>query len=259
MDKKKRNKLVLSIKRCIYEKFSFSDWTELGYITDGKDVIDLHPRLLRSLSFGDDDYHENIFDVIETLIKQNPSNLQTIIDYIELPTWMEKNLPQDYKEIYGFTHTLLQGAEEMAITNSFELNIYITRIRKSIESDPELAIGSTKEMLESVFKLILEAHGETIDNDDLPQLLKRTQKLLKLDPNDIDGSTKGSDIVKRTLSNLGQVVNGINQLRNLYGSGHGRSRNSGISSRHARLVVGTGSALATFLMETFEYHQNKNT
>jgi len=61
-----------------------------------------------------------------------------------------------------------------------------------------------------------------------------------------------AEIVRRVLSNLGQVVTGIYELRNIYGTGHGQVRHSGISSRHARLVVGVGAALATFLIETNE-------
>ncbi len=257
MDQKQRNKLVLAIKRCIAAKFTSSDWDELAYITEGHDVINNHHRLLRSLLFGDDDYEGHIFGVVEELIDKNPSNLQAIIDYIQLPAWLSEHHPKDYYEIYGHTQALLDGAAHTAITNSFELNQHIVRIRQAVETDPELAVGSIKEMIESVLKTILEANGEIPGKDDLNQLLKRTQKVIKLDPNELDPNTRGVDIVKRTLSNLSQVVIGIDELRNIYGTGHGRTKRSGISSRHARLVVGAGAALAIFLMETFEYHQKK--
>lgn len=255
MDQKQHNKLVLAIKRCIAAKFSSSDWDELSYITNGHTIIYQHPRLLRSLSFGDDDYEGYIFSVIEALIDQNPANLQNIVDYIDLANWLKGNRPNDFEELYGHTQPLLDGIEAKAITNSFDLNQHISRIRRAVESDSELAIGSTKEMIESVLKSILEAKGESVGKEDLPQLLKRTQKVLKLDPSEIDNSAKGAEVVKRTLSNLGQVVTGIDELRNLYGTGHGRTKRSGISPRHARLVVSAGAALTIFLMETFEYHQ----
>lgn len=40
----------------IVKEFRSSDWIEVGVLTDSSDVIEKHPRLLRSLSFGDDDY-----------------------------------------------------------------------------------------------------------------------------------------------------------------------------------------------------------
>jgi hypothetical protein len=104
---------------------------------------------------------------------------------------------------------------------------------------------------------VLEANGETVGKEDLGQLLKRTQKILKLDPTEVAETARGADLIKRTLSSLGQVITGISELRNLYGTGHGRSRQSGISPRHARLVVNAGATLAVFLMETFEHHQSK--
>ena len=53
------------------------------------------------------------------------------------------------------------------------------------------------------------------------------------------------------LSNLNQVSQGIAELRNLYGSGHGRDgRFTGIQPRHAKLAVGAAATLGTFLMET---------
>ncbi|MEZ0131533.1 abortive infection family protein [Flavobacterium sp. LBUM151] len=47
-------------------------------------------------------------------------------------------------------------------------------------------------------------------------------------------------------------------MRNLYGTGHGKEKKrSGLSERHARLAVGAGITLCTFLLETFEYKRNK--
>lgn len=257
MDSRQRTKIVLAIKRCIAYKFTASDWDELSYITNGQEVINEHPRLLRSLSFGDDDYEGHIFEVIELLIDRDPANLQNIVEYIELPSWLKEHRPNDFEDLYGHTQPLLDATVAKAIDNSFDLNQHVGRIRRAIESDPELAVGSVKEMIESVLKFILEANGEAVGKEDLPQLLKRTQKVLDLDPNNVDPNVKGAEVVKRTLSNLGQVVTGIDELRNIYGTGHGRTKRTGISSRHARLVVNTGSALAVFLMETFEYHQRK--
>jgi len=133
----------------------------------------------------------------------------------------------------------------------FDIQQHILRITKNVEEDPELAIGSTKELLESVFKIILEQYGENPGTDDFPTLLKRVQKRLSLDPSSIK-ATKGRDTTKRILSSIGQIVIGIDELRNLYGTGHGQARRSGVSPRHARLVVGTGSSLALFLIETFK-------
>lgn len=249
--------LIVAIKKCIAATFNEARWIELAYLTDGHDLINSHPRLLRSLSWNDDDYESHIFPVVEALIARSPGNLQIIVEYIDLQDWLEDRDPQLLQTLFGDISEILKHAERVSIANSFELNRHIARIRSAIESDPELAIGSTKEMLEAVLKTILEASGDLVGKDEMPKLLKRVQKVLQLDPGEIEGSARGADVVRRTLSNLGQIVDGIDQLRNLYGTGHGRTRHSGITSRHARLVVSSGAALAVFLMETYEFRARR--
>src|SRR5258708_5420261 len=57
------------------------------------------------------------------------------------------------------------------------------------------------------------------------------------------------------LMNLAQLVQGSAELRNAYGTGHGRSRAQArqrLEPRHARLAVGTATTLGVFLYETHE-------
>ena len=134
------------------------------------------------------------------------------------------------------------------------LGIYLERINSSIESDPELAVGSAKELVEATLKSILRGGGTSFDDskDDIPALLKKVQKSLELAPEDIDGAKRGADTIKRVLSNLGSVAIGVAELRNLYGTGHGRSKRRAVDPRLARLVVGSAGTLCRFLLETYE-------
>jgi hypothetical protein len=135
---------------------------------------------------------------------------------------------------------------------------YIDRIKSSVETDPGLAIGSAKELVESTLKTILTDLQIGYDkNDDIPKLLKETQKALDLVPADVDDAKKGADIIKVLLSNLGQVPIKITELRNLYGTGHGKEKRKGLNARHARLTVGSAITLCTFLLETFELRQSE--
>jgi len=138
--------------------------------------------------------------------------------------------------------------------NFSHLNMYNDRIRDSVDTDSTLAIGSIKELVESTLKTILSLKGVTFeDTDNIVKLLKKTQKNLELAPNEIDKSKKGADIIRKILSSLGQIVIGISELRNLYGTGHGRYRNHiGLGPRHARLAVGAGTVLCTFLIDTYK-------
>jgi hypothetical protein len=253
-DRNLRNRLIVAIKRRIASVFDTSKWYELAHLAyEGEKVVLEHGRLLRSLGFGDDDYEANIIEVVKTLLDCNPGNLDIILDYIDFQDWLKQDSPKDYAAFYGYTNTLLQQAASTAVRTSADVESYISRIQSSIDKDPALAVGSIKELVESVLKTILTINNEVVGKEDFTDLLKRVQKLLDLDPQNVSPNTKGAEIVKRTLSNLGQVIKGIDELRNLYGTGHGQVQASSISPRHARLVVGAGASLAVFLMETHEH------
>lgn len=134
------------------------------------------------------------------------------------------------------------------------LTDYIERIKVGVIDDCELAIGSTKELLEAVLKTILEDAGVAFDRkEDVPQLLRRVQEALELLPGDVDEAKRGAETIRRILGAVGSIVVGLAELRNLYGSGHGKTKRSkGISDRHARLAVGVGTAACAFLLETHE-------
>lgn len=146
-------------------------------------------------------------------------------------------------------------ADAKAIAQSFDaahIGEQIHRIEASIDADPALAIGTAKELAESCFKTILGERGiEYGKNDDLPQLGRKVFKELKLLPDDVPDAAKGAETIRRLLSNLSTVVQGLAEVRSLYGTGHGKDgRARGVSPRHARLCVGAASALVTFAFQT---------
>jgi hypothetical protein len=128
----------------------------------------------------------------------------------------------------------------------------ITRMESAVDNDPGLAIGTAKELIETICKTILSERGQILNgNPDLPKLVKQTVKELKLTPDDIPNEAKAADNIKVLLSNLATITNGIAELRNSYGTGHGKeAKAKGLGSRHAKLAVGAASTLAVFLLET---------
>jgi hypothetical protein len=130
----------------------------------------------------------------------------------------------------------------------------ITLMEASIENAPHIAIGLSKELIETSCKSILKEHGAALNTDwDLPKLMKETAKLLKLTPEDIPDEKKGSTTIRQILGSLTSVVHGLSELRNDYGGGHGKDKRfRGLQIRHAKLAVGAASTLAIFLLETHE-------
>ena len=147
---------------------------------------------------------------------------------------------------------LLENIRYFAAAHDLDgLRACIDRLAKSVEEDPPLAVGTAKELIETIGKTILEDRQKPYDNQDLHALVRSVSQELALVPRDVPNTTKGADTIKRVLGNLSQVSQGLAELRNLYGTGHGRSaRTGGIRARHARLAVGAATTLALFLWET---------
>ncbi len=134
----------------------------------------------------------------------------------------------------------------------------IERMEKAVYNDPALAIGTSKEFIETICKTILDIRKIYCKSDlNLIKLVQKTTEELALTRDDIPEQAKAAETIKRLLSSLAAIAQGVSELRNQYGTGHGKSANSkGLSSRHAKLAVGAASTLAVFLFETHESRLN---
>ena len=151
--------------------------------------------------------------------------------------------------------TALRAAHVVAATvDTAYISRQVTRMEQAVDTDPELAIGTAKEFLETVCKTILDSTGAGYDkNDQILALVKKTTAALQLSRDDVDPTVTAADTIRRILSSLAQIAQGTAELRNSYGTGHGRPGQStgSLGPRHARLVVGATATLASFLYDTF--------
>ena len=147
---------------------------------------------------------------------------------------------------------LVEAIQVLAASLDLEgLKVEVARLERAADDDPPLAIGTAKEMVETVCKTILKDRVGSYSREDLPSLVRAAAKELLLLPESIPSNSKGSNVIRRLLSNLNQVAQGLAELRNLYGTGHGRDgRFIGIQPRHAKLAVGAAVTLSLFLLET---------
>jgi hypothetical protein len=146
----------------------------------------------------------------------------------------------------------LEHLKETVTFDSKHLAEQIRRMEVSVRTDPALAIGTAKELIETCCKTILAERGKALPGKpDIPELTKATLKELKLVPDGIEDAARGSDVVKRLLQNLGTIGNNLAELRGLYGTGHGKhAHTETLTARHAKLAVGAASTFVTFLFDT---------
>lgn len=133
---------------------------------------------------------------------------------------------------------------------------HLGRIEAAIDADPAAAIASGKELVESVCKFVLDDYGVSYGKTaSLPDLYKAVASELGLSRDAVPDSVKGSAAAQRVLQNLMTAVQGLAELRNELGLGHGRTAPSPALARHARLAANAARTVVEFLLET--WHERK--
>jgi AbiJ N-terminal domain 3/Abortive infection C-terminus len=154
----------------------------------------------------------------------------------------------------GTTEALEEMKDIAQAIDSEYMQREIVRMNNAIEKDPELAIGTAKEFIETVCKTILKERGKSFkDDEDLPKLAYLAFQ--EVQPMKGVNSKEAEEIVRKTLGSLSTITQSVAELRNLHGTGHGKDADTiPLKSRHAALAVNAATALALFL---YQSHQEK--
>lgn len=180
----------------------------------------------------------------------------------KFPTYAERRnyLREQFEEVLS----LLEKGHHTPSTTSMELilkNVNSSSVLDAWKSafqrctsDPEGAITSSRTLIESVCKHILDEFGTTYsEKDDLPKLYKLAADQLNLSP-----SQHTEQIFKQILGGCQTVVEGLGALRNKHGDAHGKGANyNKPSSRHAELSVNLAGTMTAFLISSFEEKKPK--
>lgn len=148
-------------------------------------------------------------------------------------------------------------AEQMAdIKTAFDsdyVGIQVDLMYSLIDTAPHSAIGKAKELIEICCKSILD--GQKIHYDDsldLIQLMRAACESIGLSPKKLKDGVTGQDIAARILGNLANIAQGMAELRNLYGDGHGKNKDfQPLPPRYAHLAVGASVAAVHFMWDTY--------
>ena len=127
----------------------------------------------------------------------------------------------------------------------------VTRMEAAISNDPDLAIGTAKEFIETICRTILQEREISIsENDDMPRLVKRVVNSLPVVPAGIENPTRWENVVVRLVNNLSSLGRSLAELRNAFGTGHGKTAGHiGLDTHHAQLAVRMATAVGVFLYE----------
>ena len=158
----------------------------------------------------------------------------------------------------GGSSAITKTADDLKGKFSSEYMSQQIELMVSMQStNPTNAIGLAKELIESCCKTILDELGiEWSKNDDVPQLTNKVMSALSLLPANIHETDQGADAIKAVLGNLRAIPTKLAEIRNPFGSGHGKSASfQGLEERHAKLAVGSSITFVDFIWSTFENQQ----
>jgi hypothetical protein len=138
---------------------------------------------------------------------------------------------------------LIRGRDFQAIDLEFD------RALENANTDPREACSAACNVLESLFKIMI--HDEKLTKpakQDMKNLLKSVAEYLNFDPKKIE-----DDDLRKILSGMNSVVDGIGALRTHASAAHGAGKQIyKLEPRHARLAIHSAHTLATFVLESWD-------
>jgi hypothetical protein len=121
----------------------------------------------------------------------------------------------------------------------------------SIASDPDLAIGTSKELIETICNSILSNKGIAPQKEwELSKLFKATLDQVEFVNTDgLENAEQGKKSLKQILGGLNSVIQGLAELRNSYGTGHGKAADFiQMDQRYVSFLVAVVSDVSIFLL-----------
>jgi hypothetical protein len=220
------------------------------------------------LSIGNEDKYllDFLCEIFHPVVRNEKQDWQTLLEKLN-----ELLLPDGYniyakatisgRSIYGWKS--IRSGEKILVGqindiktafNSDYVSIQADLMYGLIDTAPHSAIGKAKELVEICCKSILDEQKIPYDEVlDLTQLMKTACECIGLSPKKLKDGVTGQSIAARILGNLGNIAQGMAELRNLYGDGHGKTKGfQPLPSRYAHLAVGASVASVHFMWATYQ-------
>lgn len=235
-----------------------SDWKKFATRYSLDDEILEHPRFLRSMRWGDPDYEGHVLDLVENLCSANVPAIHYLFD--EIPN-IRKNLEEHIlaawdDEADPLITALSHSLEELdGVKAVIDLRVYAARVEEALPSDPQQAIGATKDLLEAAMRTILDENNiPNIDKMDFPELTNTCFAELDMMPSTPPKSAAEGKI-RKISDNAKKMILASNELRNLVGTGHGRvvGKEEKLTADDASLVASNGIVLAAWLLRRAKF------
>lgn len=236
-----------------------SEWKRLAFLHGLTDQIIEHPRFLRSLQWGDDDYEGHVLELVDFLFESDHEAIAYLFELPAIQEWFRDNEPELLNLWNSGSDPLIdaiaQGLDEIdAVSDVLDLSEHANRIKRALPGDPYQAIGATKDMVEAAMRTILSQRGvDDVQRLDFPSLTSRCFAELGLSANSAP-TTEEERLKRKIASGAKNILIAANELRNHAGAGHGRviGTEPAVGAADGSLVASTGLILAAWLLRHAE-------
>ena len=258
-DERQCNKFRVRLAEALSACMDESEWKKFAVLHSLTEEIIDHPRFLRSLKWGDEDYQGCVLDLVDFLYHKNQDALIELFERSSIQGWFQNNAA-DLLDLWNarsdpLIDAIAQSLDEInAVSSVIDLREHANRIRNALPGDPYQAIGATKDMLESAMRTILFRRGVAeVEKLDFPSLTSRCFAELGLSANSAP-TTVEERHRRKIASNAKSMMIAANELRNRAGAGHGRvvGEEHSVGAADASLVASTGLVLAAWLLRHAE-------
>jgi hypothetical protein len=258
--------LKLAVARALISQMTApGDWHELALLVDAEQQIVGHPRLLRGLTYGNEDYTQCVHQVVPAAlglrteedgwydVRQDVylDHLVDIEDHLDLPVWLAEHEPRLHRLLYGVDAA--EAAALDAVTDAIadlelpEIVRQLDRLRRDLADDLPAAIGHAKELVESACKTIIGQTGPGAGSD-FPALVTAALHAVGRHAKQVDQRDPDAQLLKRLFGALQSQLEAIAGLRNRVGTGHGRAGDVSLDAPLARLVIGQTLQAVAYLL-----------
>jgi hypothetical protein len=236
-----RRQQILFLAKAIEAKFSSSEWTEVGYLTGTDQFIDSHPRLVRSMNWGDNDYKGHVLDTVAHILDADDRNLKRLVEYEPISTWLATHDPAALSSLESEICGL--SVPEVLPTGSATALLALADAQALLESrGPASAVDRVHTGLHGFLKSACSDAGLSFAPDATAnQLLKL---ILDSHPSLRDLGPRGEE-VRKLLRSSASIVDAMGTLRNRASLAH--PNESLLDHDAALLVINLGRSCLRYL------------
>jgi len=203
--------LIVAIQRAIVEHFTEGDWTEFAYQTGTHDYVLRHDRLLRSLSWGDEDYGPCVFKALSHFADNKISALEALLLHPKLRQDLERSVPSILERIGLLTSHVAPVAVAHLSAPEVVARALLDSETLLQTSGPISAVDRLHTALHGYFGHVCRASGLTsAEGASITSLFK---SLRTTHPAFTSTGAQDNEVTK-VLNGFATVVDALNTLRN---------------------------------------------